>query len=87
MVRDIRAVEQSLGDGSKIAVASEIQNMPVARKSLVATTRIAIGAEFSEGNVAVMRPGTGRTPFDYWRVLGRTAKRGYEAGELIGRDE
>ncbi len=87
MVRDIRVVEQSLGDSSKIAVASEMQNMPVARKSLVATTTIAIGAEFSEGNVAVMRPGTGRSPFDYWRIMGRAAKRGYEAGELIGKDE
>jgi N-acetylneuraminate synthase len=87
MVRDIRTVEQSLGDGNKIAVVSEIQNMPVARKSLVATGRIASGAEFSEGNVAVMRPGTGRTPFDYWQIMGRAAKKGYEAGELIGKDE
>lgn len=87
MVRDVREVELSLGDGSKIAVASEMQNMPVARKSLVATVNIAIGAEFSEDNVAVMRPGTGRTPFDYWQVMGRAAKKGYEAGELIGKDE
>ncbi len=83
MVRSIRGVELVLGDGRKAPTASEIKNMPIARKSLVATQTISTGESFTEGNLGAMRPGDGISPMQYWRFLGRRADRDYAPGEAI----
>jgi len=83
MVAQIRAVESALGDGEKQVQAIEKENLPVARKSLVAAEPIARGAQFDETNLTVKRPGGGISPFHYWRLLGTAATRDYAADEPI----
>lgn len=83
MVRDIRAVEQALGRPGKMPQAVEIQNRAVARKSLVASTAIVTGEKFSAENLTTKRPGTGLSPMEYWRLLGQTSHRSYEADDLL----
>ncbi|MFZ9292219.1 MAG: SAF domain-containing protein, partial [Ilumatobacteraceae bacterium] len=46
-----------------------------ARRSLGAARAIRAGATISREDVAVKRPGTGRTPMDAFDVVGRTAAR------------
>lgn len=87
MVEAIRTVESALGDGVKAPQPCEQPNISIARKSLVAATAIEKGAHFDATNLAVMRPGDGRSPFDYWSLVGQSAKRGYAAGELIDGSE
>ena len=82
MVEAIRNVEAALGSADKQPVASEIENMAVARKSLVTLKAIASGEKFSPRNLGVKRPGTGRSPMDYWTWLDRPAERDYAEGEL-----
>ena len=83
MVRSIRQVEQSLGGTLKAPAASELKNISVARKSLVAGGAIAEGDEFTEDNLAVKRPGNGMSPMLYWQVLGTRAQRPYIEDEPI----
>lgn len=83
MVRQIREVEQALGDGVKRPTSSELKNRDVARKSLVAARAIAPGEPFDESNVACKRPGSGASPFEFWSVLGQTAKRSYAPDEKL----
>lgn len=83
MVSSIRQVELALGSGLKISSASELGNMKVARKSLVASDSIKKGEVFTEKNISVKRPGTGTTPFRYWDLLGKTACRDYPQDENI----
>lgn len=83
MVRQIREVAQALGDGVKRPTSSELKNRDVARKSLVAAKAIATGERFDEENVACKRPGTGASPFQYWSILGQTAKRSYAPDETL----
>lgn len=83
MVAAIRAVERALGDGEKAPQPCELPNIPVARRSLVARHPIAKGMLFTEANLAVKRPGTGKSPMRYWEWLGKTAERDYEADEVI----
>ncbi len=83
MVDGIRAVEQALGDGEKVPAPSEIKNIAIARRSLVAGAAIKEGEAFTEENLCVKRPGDGVSPMRYWEWLGRTAKRDFEADELI----
>jgi len=83
LVADIRIVEQALGSSEKMPSPSELQNVSAARKSLVATAPIQAGEMFTTGNLGIKRPGSGRSPFDYWDCLGLAASRNYETDELI----
>lgn len=83
MVSSIRQIELALGNGVKQPTTSEIKNMVVARKSLVATRDIKSGEMFTKANLGVKRPGTGRSPFEYWGLLEKTAKKEYKADEVI----
>ncbi|MEO5349158.1 MAG: N-acetylneuraminate synthase [Magnetococcus sp. YQC-3] len=83
MVRAIRAVEEALGDGRKIPAAAEWKNREVVRKRLVALTDIAEGERFTEFNLGAKRPGEGISPMEYWRWLGRPARRAYRGEQPI----
>lgn len=80
MVRAIRDVERALGDGIKRPTASEWKNRLTARKSLVAARATRKGETLE---LACKRPGTGRSPFEFWELDGRTAERDYAADDLI----
>ena len=83
MVSAIRCVEQALGCGRKGPTPSELANLAVARKSLVAAAAIGEGETFGTGNLAVKRPGRGLSPMLYWDTLGCRAGRGFAADEEI----
>lgn len=83
MVAAIRAVEMALGTGIKMPQPAELQNRNVARKSLIAATKISPGEAFSAENLTCKRPGTGLSPMEYWRLLGNTSHRTFESDDLI----
>lgn len=84
MVRDIRDLELAMGDGTKVPTESEVKNMIIARKSLVAKTDIQPGELFSFENVTAKRPGDGVSPMKFRsRFLGRPAERRYSVNMQI----
>ena len=83
MVENIRIVEQSLGDGEKAPHEAELENLPMARKSLVAARNIQQGERFSPDNITIKRPGTGRSPMEYWSIMGQRSKKEYDFDELL----
>lgn len=83
LVRGIRQVEQAMGTGWKGPSPSEMSNLRLVRKSLVARRAIARGERFSAGNITCKRPGDGLSPMMYWDVLGRPAPRDFAADEVI----
>jgi len=83
MVTAIRNVEAAMGTGEKKPVESELINMSVGRKSIVAKTRISKGELFSEENLTVKRPGNGISPMMWFEIIGQSATRDYEEDELI----
>lgn len=83
MCREIRAVEASLGDGIKRPSASERKNMAVARKSLVAARDLPAGHRLSEADIAVMRPGDGRSPVTFWELVGATIDQPLAKGDPL----
>jgi len=72
MVNAIRTVEQVLGDGVKVPVFSELKNRAVVRRSLVARTGIQRGDVISKEMVSILRPCGGKSPMEYWDVVGET---------------
>lgn len=83
MVSAIRNIEKSLGTGLKEPSTSEKKNIAVARKSIVAKTKIKAGDIFTEKNITVKRPGTGISPMKWFEVLGTNAVRDFDEDELI----
>jgi N-acetylneuraminate synthase len=83
MVRAVRHVEVALGDGVKAPRPSEIGNMRVARKSIVAARTIAAGELLDNSNLTVKRPGHGISPMNWWKVQGTRARRSYSQDEEI----
>jgi sialic acid synthase SpsE len=83
MVRGIRDVSAAMGDGRKVPAPSEVKNVAIARKSLVARRAIRVGEVYTEENLTAKRPGTGIDAARYWEMLGRMATRDYQVDELV----
>ncbi len=83
MVQGIRQVEQSLGRPVKLPSLSELKNRQTARKSIVALRPIEQGERYTDRNLAVKRPQAGRSPMEYFDLLGETAGRSYRENEVI----
>lgn len=83
MVSAIRNIEQAIGTGEKKPSASEMKNISIVRKSIVAKRAIAEGERFTEENLTTKRPGNGISPMQWENVLGQTAARDYTEDELI----
>jgi N-acetylneuraminate synthase len=79
----IREVEEARGDGRKLPRASEVANIAIARKSVVAATTIRAGETFTDDNIATKRPADGRSPFDYYELLGKPAQRAYATDDPV----
>ena len=84
MVSGIRNIEQAIsGTGVKTPSPSEMKNIAIARKSIVACKAIKKGETFTEENLTVKRPGSGISPMRWDQVIGETASRDYEIDEII----
>jgi N,N'-diacetyllegionaminate synthase len=83
LVTSIRNVELSLGDGVKKPTKSEMSNMDVARKSIVASAEILKGEIFTESNLTTKRPGNGISPMKWDEIVGLKARRNFTKNELI----
>ena len=78
MVTAIRNIEKAMGDGVKKPSPSEIKNIPIARKSIVAIKPIKKGKRFSKNNLAVKRPGTGISPMEWDNIINKRSNKAYE---------
>ena len=83
MVSAIRNIENAMGTGVKKPSNSEIKNIPIVRKSIVAKKSISKGERFSEGNLTVKRPGMGISPMEWDNIIGRESEVDFEPDDLI----
>lgn len=85
LVNAVREVEGILGSGIKEPQPCERENMPIARRSLVARRPIKAGAVIGEDDLAVKRPAGGLSPMRYWDIVGQRAVKDYDADEPIAQ--
>jgi N,N'-diacetyllegionaminate synthase len=83
MIQAIRNVSAALGDGKKAPSDSEIDTRSVARRSIVAARAIKKGELFTLHNIAFKRPGTGKSPGAYEKLLGRKALKSYQKDDEL----
>jgi len=83
LVIAIRNIDQAMGNGIKKASKSEVKNIPISRKSIVAARTIKAGEVFSSDNLSVKRPGVGINPMRWDEMIGQVARRDYMLDEAI----
>lgn len=83
LVSGIRNVERALGSPSKGPASVELGNRTVARRSLVAARPIGKGERFTADMITAKRPGDGLSPMEAWSLIGRPAKRDFDADEQL----
>ena len=59
------------------------KNIKIARNSLVANSKIKKGEKFTSKNLTIKRPGTGISPMNYYKVLGKKAVKNFKKDEII----
>lgn len=88
MVQAIRNIELAIsGNGTKEPSESEMKNIEIARKSIVAKSTIAKGEVFSENNITTKRPGNGISPMLWDEVIGQVATKDFNEDDLIVLDK
>ena len=83
MVKAIRNIEVALGSDVKEPTISEIKNIRIARKSILAGRKIEVGEILSASNLVVKRPGDGISPMHWDHLIGQIACREYLPDEKI----
>lgn len=83
MIESIRCIELALGTSVKAPTLSELKNINIARKSIVASKKISKGEKLTENNITIKRPGDGIHPINYWDLIGTNAEKNYEEDDLI----
>lgn len=83
MIKAIRDVEKSLGDGIKRVTSEEEENKKVMRRSIVAKIDIPAGGVITEEMVDIKRPSIGIEPKYIEEIIGARAKVNIKKDEAI----
>ena len=83
MIKKIKNVEVILGNKIKKPTKSEKKNIKIARNSIVANRNILKGEKFTNINLTVKRPGSGISPTNFFKILGKKAKKNFKKDQLI----
>ena len=83
LVKSIRNLEVAFGNNDKSPTNSELKNIAIARKSIVANKEIKKGETFTTENLTTKRPGSGISPMLWDELLGKKSTRNYIADDLI----
>jgi N,N'-diacetyllegionaminate synthase len=83
LVQAIRDTESLLGDSRKEPRTSELGNISIARRSVVAKTEIKKGERYTNENLCCKRTGSGVSADCWDTVLGQLANRDYRQDESI----
>jgi sialic acid synthase SpsE len=87
MTLSIRNLEKALGQAIKEPSKNELPIRDLVRKSLVAAADLPAGSKLTEAMLEYKRPGSGISPADLSKTLGKTLKRDIKADELIEWDD
>ena len=83
MVSNIRKTEKSFGNGIKKPNINEKKNIKIVRKSIVAKKNIKKGEKLTLFNLSFKRPGTGISPMNFKKILGKKANRNYKKDDFL----
>lgn len=83
MVEAVNMVSIILGSHIKKPTKSEYEMIKTIRKSICSLRPIKKGDIFTKENIGIKRPGTGLKPSNYFRIIGKKAKRNVKGDTLL----
>jgi sialic acid synthase SpsE len=83
----VRRIPAALGSRRRVVSDGERQNAEAMRRSIVAARDIRAGEILTEAHLEFRRPGTGISPNDAGRLLGRAARHDIGADTLLSDDD
>jgi len=86
MVRDIRAVEKAFGSYEKHKLTCEESMAEKLKKSLTSAKPIMAGTRITAEHLTTKCPGTGISPSDMKKLIGKTAKKNIDADRILKWD-
>jgi len=86
LVRKCRSVQKSLGTKERVLIPEEYEQRKIMRRSIVSAHAIAKGTVLSREDLAFKRPGTGFTPQEIEKLIGRKVTTDIEADILIRKE-
>jgi len=86
-IKDIRMVDNALGDGIKRPCNAELDTIAAARRSLVCAEPVKAGEILTEANIITQRPGTGIAPKLREVMVGRKTRTDLAKGHVLSWDD
>ncbi len=83
LVEGIRNISIALGNEEKKITNSEIKNLKIVRKSIVAKKDIKKGELYTKENLTTKRPGIGICPMRWDEIIGKVSNKDYKSDDLI----
>lgn len=83
MVKNIRVIEEAVGDGVKSPTEAERDTLEVARRSIFLVRSLQIGETIADNDVIELRPGDGIPASEIDSVIGRRVNLDLEAGTKL----
>lgn len=83
IVKEVRMIEQAMGEYKKEPQKCELNNIIPSRRSLAARIDICQGEVLTNESLTFLRPGSGISPAKIDKVVGRRAVRGIEEGTIL----
>ena len=83
LVKSIRNISLAMGSNEKKISKSELENLKIARKSIVSRVFIKKGEVFTEDNLCTKRPAEGISPMEWDKIIGKKAKKDFQADDFI----
>lgn len=87
MVTAIRNIERALGGTDKIATASEVKNIAVARRSIHVSQDMNAGEIITENHIIMKRPGDGISPMEMDHFIGSKLNKDLRKDHKISLDD
>ena len=83
LVEGIRNISIALGKEEKKITNSELKNLKIVRKSIVAKKDIKKGELYTKENLTTKRPGSGICPMKWDEIIGKVSNKDYTSDDLI----
>ena len=83
LVEGIRNISIALGNEEKKITNSELKNLKIVRKSIVAKKYIKKGELYTKENLTTKRPGSGICPMKWDEIIGKVSNKDYNSDDLI----
>ena len=83
--RNVDELMMSLGSGKKEVLNCEKKTRKLARRSIVASRNISVNQILTKDNLTCKRPGSGISPKNYYKIIGKRAKKNIVKDKIISK--